>query len=71
MSVIARGVKTPGLDTFAATANAPEISADALLTDVDAHEAASAAPAFSAAIAALPHDEMVRVLKAIHVRKEE
>ena len=65
MSVIERGAKIPRLDTFVAIANALAVSADALLMDVVDYAAAGVASELSSAIADLPHDEKMRVLKVV------
>lgn len=63
VSIIERGVKVPRLDTFVAIANALEVSADALLIDVADYAAINAASELSAAIAKLPRQEKLRILK--------
>ena len=65
VSVIERGLKVTKLDTFVAIANALAVSADALLMDVVDHAAAGVASELSSAIADLPHDEKMRVLKVV------
>lgn len=65
VSVIERGSKIPRLDTFVAIANVLEVSADSLLVDVVDHATKSVASELSAAIEDLPHDEKMRILKAV------
>ena len=68
VSVIERGSKIPRLDTFVAIANVLEVSADSLLVDVVDHATKSVA---SAAIEDLPHDEKMRILKAVSALVEK
>lgn len=65
ISVIERGTKKARMDTFVAIANVLEVSADALLVDVVEHSALGVASELSAAIADLPHEERMRVLKVV------
>lgn len=65
ISVIERGTKIARMDTFVAIANVLEVSADALLVDVVEHSALGVASELSAAIADLPHEERMRVLKVV------
>lgn len=71
VSVIERGSKILRMDTFVAIANVLEVSADSLLIDVVEHATAGAATELSAAIAKLPHDERLRILKAISALTEQ
>lgn len=71
VSVIERGAKILRLDTFVSIANALEVSADALLVDVVDRAAAGAASELSAAIAGLPHDEKMRILKVVDILVEK
>ena len=68
VSVIERGSKIPRLDTFVAIAN---VSADSLLVDVVDHATKSVASELSAAIEDLPHDEKMRILKAVSALVEK
>ena len=58
-------LKIARMDTFVAIANVLEVSADALLVDVVEHSALGVASELSAAIADLPHEERMRVLKVV------
>ena len=71
VSVIERGTKIPRLDTFVATANALEVSGDALLLDVVDHAAESQASDLSAALEGLPWEEKRRILKVVRTLMEE
>ena len=71
VSVIERGSKIPRLDTFVAIANVLEVSADSLLVDVVDHATKSVASELSAAIEDLPHDEKMRILKAVSALVEK
>lgn len=71
VSVIERGTKIPRMDTFVAIANVLEVSADSLLVDVVDHAAMSVASELSAAIAELPHNEKMRILKVIDALLEK
>ena len=65
ISIIERGAKIPRLDTFVAIANVLNVSADALLIDVVDHATLGVASELSTAIADLPHNDQVRILKVI------
>ena len=59
------------VDTFVAIANVLEVSADSLLVDVVDHATKSVASELSAAIEDLPHDEKMRILKAVSALVEK
>lgn len=65
VSVIERGTKIPRMDTFVAIANVLEVSADELLVDVVERSAMGVASDLAAAIAELPREERMRVLKVV------
>lgn len=65
ISVIERGAKIPRMDTFVAIANVLEVPADSLLVDVVNHAAEGVASELSSAIAELPQDEKMRMLKVV------
>lgn len=65
ISVIERGLKIPRLDTFVAIANSLEVSADTLLVDVADYSTLGVSTALYSIIEKMPHDEQVRILKAV------
>lgn len=65
ISVIERGAKIPRMDTFVAIANVLDVSADSLLVDVVNHAAEGIATELSSAIAQLPQNEKIRILKIV------
>ena len=65
VSVIERGLKVTKLDTFVAIANALDVSADALLTDVVTHSVTGVTNELSGMIEKLPKNEQKRVLNAV------
>ena len=65
ISVIERGAKIPRMDTFVAIANVLDVSADSLLVDVVNHAAEGVATELSSAIAQLPQNEKIRILKIV------
>ena len=71
VSVIECGTKSPRLDTFVAIANALEVSADSLLIDVVDQAAIGVASDLSAAIADLPNNERLRIIKVVHAMLEK
>ena len=71
ISVIERGTKVPRLDTFVAIANALGVSGDALLMDVVDHAAEGEASELSAALAGLPREERLRILKVVRLLAEK
>ena len=71
LSNIECGAKVPRLETFIAIANALGVSADELLVDVVDHATSGVASELSAAIEDLPHDEKMRILKAVSALVEK
>ena len=69
--IIERGVKIPTLGTFAAIANALEVSADTLLQDVVDKSHESVASDLSQRIAKLPSESRTRILAAIKALIDE
>ena len=65
VSVIERGLKVTKLDTFVAIANALDVSADALLIDVETHSVTGVTKELSDMIEKLPKDEQKRILNAV------
>lgn len=70
IGAIERGVKTPSLDTLITIANKIGASADLLLQDVLNKPIDALAGELAAAIAPLPPELQVRVLKALRVFSE-
>ena len=70
ISVIERGLKTMRLDKFVAIANALDVSADSLLSDVVTKSAEGQMNELSEAIRSLPSDEHKRLTKALRAYLE-
>lgn len=71
VSVIERGTKIPRVDTFVAIANVLNVSEDELLVDVVDHATVNLASELSAAIADLPHNDQMRILKIVNALLEK
>lgn len=70
ISVIERGLKTMRLDNFVAIANALDVSADSLLSDVVTKSTEGQMNELSEAIRSLPSDEQNRLTKALRAYLE-
>ena len=70
VSVIERGLKTMRLDNFVAIANALDVSADSLLSDVVTKSTEGQMNELSEAIRSLPSDEQNRLTKALRAYLE-